>query len=155
MVVHYGNGGRGCLSGPMPRHPFSPRDQPHKIQYRIEFIQGMGRGAKRVIEAEKGRERIEKQIPAMNTCRKGGRKWGEGKGKSKGARTQESKKGTRQGGGESISFQSGSGLPRCCQVTVGWSLDRMLIDSAVEISCMSLCLCLQFSFETESCCLNL
>jgi hypothetical protein len=30
--------------------------------YRIEFIQGMGRGVKRVIEAEKGREtdRVEK-----------------------------------------------------------------------------------------------
>jgi hypothetical protein len=26
-------------------------------QYRIEFIQGMGRGVKRVAEAEKGRER--------------------------------------------------------------------------------------------------
>ena len=25
--------------------------------YRIEFIQGMGRGVKRVVEAEKGRER--------------------------------------------------------------------------------------------------
>jgi hypothetical protein len=28
--------------------------------YRIEFIQGMGRGVKRVVEAEKGRERVEK-----------------------------------------------------------------------------------------------
>jgi hypothetical protein len=26
-VVRYG--GRGCLSGPMPRHPFPLRDQPH------------------------------------------------------------------------------------------------------------------------------
>jgi hypothetical protein len=32
----------------MPRHPFPWRDQ---------FIQGMGRGVKRVVEAEKGRER--------------------------------------------------------------------------------------------------
>ena len=27
------------------------------LKYRIEFIQGTGRGAKRVVEAEKGRER--------------------------------------------------------------------------------------------------
>ena len=27
------------------------------VQYRIEFIQGMGQGVKRVVEAEKGRER--------------------------------------------------------------------------------------------------
>jgi hypothetical protein len=26
------------------------------VQYRIEFIQGMGRGFKRVVETEKGRE---------------------------------------------------------------------------------------------------
>ena len=26
------------------------------VKYRIEFIQGMGRGVKRVVEAEKGRE---------------------------------------------------------------------------------------------------
>jgi hypothetical protein len=32
-------GGRGCLSGPMPRHPF-----PYMmVSYRIEFIQGMER----------------------------------------------------------------------------------------------------------------
>ena len=32
------------------------------VQYRIEFIRGMGRGVKRVVEAEKGREkqRVEK-----------------------------------------------------------------------------------------------
>ena len=38
-----------------------PRDQTH-VQYRIEFIQDMGRGVKRVVEAEKDREkeRIEK-----------------------------------------------------------------------------------------------
>jgi hypothetical protein len=29
----------------------------HIVQYRIEFIQGMGRRAKRVVEAEKGREK--------------------------------------------------------------------------------------------------
>ena len=50
-------GGRGCLSRPMPRHPFPLRDLPQMVEYRIEFIQGMGRGVKRVVEAEKGRER--------------------------------------------------------------------------------------------------
>ena len=49
--------GEGCLSGPMPRHPFPLRGHTHDGIYRIEFIQGMGRGVKRVIEAEKGRER--------------------------------------------------------------------------------------------------
>jgi hypothetical protein len=28
--------------------------------------------------------------------------------------------------GANSTFYSGSGLPGCCQVTVGWSLDRML-----------------------------
>jgi hypothetical protein len=49
-------GGRGCLSRPMPRDPFPLRDPPQMVEYRIEFIQGMGRGVKRVVEAEKGRE---------------------------------------------------------------------------------------------------
>ena len=35
-----------------------PPERPDTIlKYRIEFIQGMGRGVKRVVEAEKGRER--------------------------------------------------------------------------------------------------
>ena len=38
----------------------------------------MGRGVKRVVEAEKGREeRIEKLGPAMTTWKDGGREWGE------------------------------------------------------------------------------
>lgn len=41
--------GKGCLHGPMLRHPFPVRDQ-----YRIEFIQDMGRGVERVVETEKG-----------------------------------------------------------------------------------------------------
>ena len=55
-------GARGCLSGPMPKHP-PPQGTSHKlVQYRIQFIQGMGRGVKRVVEAEKDREkeRVEK-----------------------------------------------------------------------------------------------
>jgi len=38
----------------------SPWETSH--MYRVEFIQGMGRGVKRVVEAEKGREkdRVEK-----------------------------------------------------------------------------------------------
>ena len=47
-------GGRDCLSEPMPKHPFSLRD--HTVWYRIEFIQGTGRGVQRVVEAERGRE---------------------------------------------------------------------------------------------------
>ena len=71
--------------------------------------------------------------------RERGREWGERKNKGAGgkkeareARTQEREK------GPSSLFYSGSGLPGCCQVTVGrntpgchqvivgWSLDRML-----------------------------
>jgi hypothetical protein len=46
--------------------------------YRIEFIQGMGRGAKRVAEAEKVREkaRVEKWELDMATWREGQRKLG-------------------------------------------------------------------------------
>jgi hypothetical protein len=46
--------------------------------YRIEFIQGMGRGVKRVAKAEKGREkeRVEKWGPAVATWRVGGRELG-------------------------------------------------------------------------------
>ena len=49
------------------------------FHYRIEFIQGMGRGVERVVEAEKGREkeRAEKQRLAMATWREGERDWGE------------------------------------------------------------------------------
>ena len=47
--------GRGCLRGHM--HPFPLRDKPHDVFYRKEFIQGVGRGVRRVVEAEKGRER--------------------------------------------------------------------------------------------------
>jgi hypothetical protein len=46
--------------------------------YRIEFIQGMGRRVKRVVEAEKSREkeRVEKWGPIMATWREGGRELG-------------------------------------------------------------------------------
>jgi hypothetical protein len=61
-VVRYG--GRGFLTWPMSRHPFTLRDKSQDciVLNRIEFIQGMGRGVKRVVEAEKGREkeRVEK-----------------------------------------------------------------------------------------------
>ena len=50
-TVRYGR--RGYLSRPMLRHPFPLRDQPQ--DYRIEYIQGMGRGVKR--EGSRGRER--------------------------------------------------------------------------------------------------
>ena len=59
--------GRGCLSRPMPRHPFPLRDQPH----RTEFIQGIGRGVKRVVEAEKGRREV---VAGHGHVERGGRK---------------------------------------------------------------------------------
>jgi len=52
-------GEMGCFLRPMLRHPF-PRETSHMtVEYRIEFIQGMGRGVEGVVEAEKGRERVE------------------------------------------------------------------------------------------------
>jgi hypothetical protein len=48
--------GEGDVSaGPCQGNPF--RGTGHTRVYRIEFIQGTGRGVKRVVEAEKGRER--------------------------------------------------------------------------------------------------
>jgi hypothetical protein len=49
----------------LPRWPHAeaslPPERPDTIlKYRIDFIQGMWRGVKRVVEAEKGRERVEK-----------------------------------------------------------------------------------------------
>ena len=38
-----------------------PPEGPATGRYRIEFIQGMGRGVKRVVEAEKGREEREEE----------------------------------------------------------------------------------------------
>ena len=61
--------------------------------YRIEFIQGMGKGVKRVVEAEKGRERKRESIeakPAMTTWR-----WEEGvvrEGEQERAREQEARR---------------------------------------------------------------
>ena len=48
----------------------------------------------------------------------GGRVWRE--------REQEGKSKRERGEGTSSPFYSGSGLLDCCQVTVEWSLDRML-----------------------------
>jgi hypothetical protein len=46
-----------CQGIPLPEGPAT-----QLVLYRIEFIQGMGRGIKRVVEAKKGseRERVEK-----------------------------------------------------------------------------------------------
>jgi hypothetical protein len=49
-------GGKGCLSGPHAKASLPP-EGPATQGYRTEIIQGMGRGAKRVVEAEKGRKR--------------------------------------------------------------------------------------------------
>ena len=54
------------------------------------------------------------------------------RGKMEGrARRQES----RRAEGASSPFYSESGIPGCCQVTVGWSLDKML--TIVVQPCMS------------------
>ena len=47
------------LGGPMLRHPLPLRHQSQDsiVQNKIEFIKGIGRGVKRIVEAEKSRER--------------------------------------------------------------------------------------------------
>ena len=81
----------------------------------------------------------------MSTWREGGREWG--REDRVGTREEQEPKRTRKeqerGEGASSPFYSGSGLPGCCQVTVGrsipgccqvtvgWSLDRMLTRSPI------------------------
>ena len=65
-----------------------------------------------------------------------GKEWGregEGTGTKKG-KAQESKRTREQEREEGLSspFYSGSGLPGYCQVTVGWSLDRMITVTPVK-----------------------
>jgi hypothetical protein len=57
-IVRYG--GRGCLRGPMLRHPFPLRDQPQDSIVWTKVYSGHGEGVERTVEAEKGREREEK-----------------------------------------------------------------------------------------------
>ena len=78
----------------------------------MEFIWGTGRRVKRVVEADKGRERerVEKQRSAMTT-------WREQEGKREATGKQE-----REEEEAGSPFYNGSGLPGCCQVTVGWHL---------------------------------
>jgi hypothetical protein len=84
----------------------------------------MGRGVQRVVEAEKENRGVEASHEHME--REQGREWGRwGWGVCEGTdQEQEGKKGTRareqeKEEGASSPFYSGSGLPGCCQVTVG------------------------------------
>jgi hypothetical protein len=126
----------------MLRHPFPMRGQPQRVLYRTEFIQGMGRGVKRVAEGGRERERErererkrEREREREMRCRgvkagheHSGRERREGNGEewgreSKSKRVREEQE--REEGASSFFF-SGSGTPGCCQVTVGQSLERML-----------------------------
>jgi hypothetical protein len=53
-VVRYGGGGASVDHG---KHPFPQGIKHMMVSYRIEFIQGMGRGVKRIVELERERER--------------------------------------------------------------------------------------------------
>ena len=107
-VVRYGR--MGCLSRPMPRHPFPLRTSHMMVQYRIEFIKGMGRGVKRVVEAEK--ETLEKQSRDVEANHGTWRERGgkamreEKKGSRKRAREeQETKRAREQRGGNQALLQ--------------------------------------------------
>ena len=54
-VMRYG--GRRCLGGPIPRHCFPLKEQPQDSIVKNRVDSGHGEGSKRVVEAEKGRER--------------------------------------------------------------------------------------------------
>jgi hypothetical protein len=68
------------------------------------------------------------------------RERGEEGGDRAGARRQESKEGANS------PLYNGSGLSGCCQVTVGWSLDRML--TVPSCTCFAL-YCFVFKEEEE------
>jgi hypothetical protein len=72
----------------MLRHPFPVRDQ-----YRIEFIQDMGRGVERVVETEKGGGGA--RIEACHEHRKGG-----GGGMGREGKGQEDRAGSNKEEGE-------------------------------------------------------
>jgi hypothetical protein len=79
----------------------------------------MGRGVKRVVEAEKDREGESRDVEASHGHVARGGKGMERKGKQEGeAREQESNREE----GASNPFYSGSGLPGYCHVTVGRSI---------------------------------
>lgn len=80
------------------------------LLYRKEFIQGLVREVKRVVESDKGRE----SRGGEASCEQGN---GERGGTEKG---QEGKR-ARERGGVSSPFYNESGIPGCCQVTLGWS----------------------------------
>jgi hypothetical protein len=67
----------------------------------------MGKGVKRVVEAEKGREgkRVEKWRLAMNTWRQGeGNRKGSGKGREEPKRTREKQENKRERRGQAAPF---------------------------------------------------
>jgi hypothetical protein len=99
----------------------------------------MGKGVKRVVEAEKGkeggrekereRERESEEVESSHEHMEGGREWGEREEGEEGTeREQEGKsksKSKRERRGKQP-FYSESGTPGCSQVTVGRSLNKML-----------------------------
>jgi hypothetical protein len=86
----------------------------------------MGRGAERVVETEKGRERKSRGVEAghEHVGREAGgemERGGGGAGARDGGRTRRQEREE----GASSPFYSESGTPGCCQVTAGQSLDKM------------------------------
>jgi hypothetical protein len=61
----------------------------------------------------------------MNTWRKSGEGNGE-RGRERARGQRERAKGKREKRGRAAPFYGESGIPTCCQLTVGWSLDKML-----------------------------
>ena len=70
-------------------------------------------------ERERANRGVEEKKPAMNMWRDGGGEWGEKGQRGKRIREQESEEGA------SSPFYNESGIPGCCLVTVGQSLEEM------------------------------
>jgi hypothetical protein len=81
----------------------------------------MGRTVERIVEAEKGREKIKAGHEHMGA---GGGMGKEGEQEQE-ERERERERGRRRRRRGKQPFYSESGTPGCCQVTVGQSLDKM------------------------------
>ena len=93
------------------------------VWYRIEFIQAMGRGVEGV-ETEKGRERERRGEGGHEHMEREQEGNGESEGRRKGTEQEQESKREREEGASSH-FDNELGTPGCCQVTSGWSLDKM------------------------------
>jgi hypothetical protein len=103
----------------------------------------MGRGVKIVLEGERERERHRERErerererrSALSTRREIWEQNGmrRERGGGKGQRGSRKARATEKGGGANSPFYSESGITGCCQVIVGWSLNKMLTNTNLNV----------------------